>query len=87
MPLEVVSSRYLLSRDDMDDVHLVTGGGGYTGFKLGRRLAEIGKKVILVDIVPPKWPLTRNMSFVRVRMEMFSLVGVSFQHFHMNFRF
>ncbi|XP_048760577.2 short-chain dehydrogenase/reductase family 42E member 1-like [Ostrea edulis] len=65
MSLETVSNRHLMSRDDLDDVHLVTGGGGYTGFKLGRRLAEIGKKVILVDIVPPKWPLIRNMSFVQ----------------------
>lgn len=56
-----------MSTDDFaDDVHLVTGGAGFTGFKLGQKLADIGKKVILVDIVPPKWPLASNMSFVQV---------------------
>lgn len=56
-----------MSADDfVDDVHLVTGGAGFTGFKLGQKLADIGKKVILVDIVPPKWPLASNMSFVQV---------------------
>lgn len=56
-----------MSADDFaDDVHLVTGGAGFTGFKLGQKLADIGKKVILVDIVPPKWPLASNMTFVQV---------------------
>lgn len=56
-----------MSTDDFaDDVHLVTGGAGFTGFKLGQKLADIGKKVILVDIVPPKWPLASNMTFVQV---------------------
>lgn len=58
-----------MSADDFaDDVHLVTGGAGFTGFKLGQKLADIGKKVILVDIVPPKWPLASNMSFVQCNL-------------------
>nr|XP_022317696.1 short-chain dehydrogenase/reductase family 42E member 1-like isoform X2 [Crassostrea virginica] len=61
MPLRTES----MPRGDADEVHLVTGGGGYTGYKLGKKLADIGKKVILVDIVPPSSPLTNNMSFVR----------------------
>ena len=62
MPLRTES----MPRGDAEEVHLVTGGGGYTGYKLGKKLTDIGKKVILVDIVPPSSPLTKNMSFVRV---------------------
>ena len=49
-----------------DMVHLVTGGGGYPGFNLGRKLAQSGKQVILVDIIQPRWPLEENMKFIQV---------------------
>ena len=49
-----------------DTVHLVTGGGGYPGFNLGRKLAQSGKQVILVDIIQPRWPLEENMKFIQV---------------------
>ena len=50
-----------------DTVHLVTGGGGYPGFNLGRKLAQSGKQVILVDIIQPRWPLEENMKFIQVK--------------------
>ncbi|XP_048762350.2 short-chain dehydrogenase/reductase family 42E member 1-like isoform X2 [Ostrea edulis] len=48
-----------------DRVHVITGGGGYPGFHLGKKLAETGKTVILVDIIKPRWPLHENMSFIK----------------------
>lgn len=51
---------------DPDLVHLVTGGGGYPGFNLGKELAATGKQVILVDIIEPRWPLKENMNFIQV---------------------
>ncbi|XP_061175735.1 short-chain dehydrogenase/reductase family 42E member 1-like [Saccostrea echinata] len=53
------------STTEPDRVHLVTGGGGYPGFNLGKKLAQNGKKVILVDIIKPRWPLEENMSFIQ----------------------
>lgn len=50
---------------DPDLVHLVTGGGGYPGFNLGKELAATGKQVILVDIIEPRWPLKENMKFIQ----------------------
>jgi nucleoside-diphosphate-sugar epimerase len=49
-----------------DKVHVITGGGGYPGFNLGKTLAERGKTVILVDIIEPIWPLHENISFIKV---------------------
>ncbi|XP_078318967.1 short-chain dehydrogenase/reductase family 42E member 1-like [Crassostrea virginica] len=51
-----------------DTVHLVTGGGGYPGFNLGRKLAQSGKQVILVDIIQPRWPLEENMKFIQCNL-------------------
>lgn len=52
--------------DFVDDVYLVMGGVGFIGFKFGQKLVDIGKKVILVDIVFLKWFLVSNMIFVQV---------------------
>ncbi|XP_062605705.1 short-chain dehydrogenase/reductase family 42E member 1-like isoform X1 [Saccostrea cucullata] len=60
-----LSKQHQMTRETADNVHLVTGGGGYTGYKLGKRLADMGKEVILVDIVPPEWTLTNKMSFIQ----------------------
>ena len=48
------------------EVHLITGGGGFAGFWLGKRLAGNGHHVILVDIATPKWTLEDNMEFKQV---------------------
>jgi len=50
------------------EVHLITGGGGFAGFCLGRRLAGQGHRVILADVNEPLWDLTNNMEFVKVGM-------------------
>ncbi|CAL8264942.1 unnamed protein product [Gadus morhua 'NCC'] len=42
---------------------LVTGGGGYFGFKLGRELASRGMKVILLDIQTPQADLPDGAVF------------------------
>ena len=52
----------------MKECHLVTGGGGYPGYHLGKRLAELGRDVVLLDIRPPLWPLLDRMKFVQVRL-------------------
>lgn len=49
------------------EVHLITGGGGFAGFWLGKRLAGQGHKVILVDVREPVWTTKENMVFRKVR--------------------
>ncbi|KAL4240509.1 hypothetical protein ACF0H5_001300 [Mactra antiquata] len=49
--------------NDKREVHLVTGGGGYAGFWLGRRLASKGHRVLVVDVREPVWTLQENMEF------------------------
>lgn len=49
------------------EVHLVTGGGGYPGYNLGKKLAELGHQVILFDLKAPVWPLKENMEFIQVQ--------------------
>lgn len=42
------------------EVHLVTGGGGFAGFWLGRNLAAHGHRVILIDVREPIWTLKKT---------------------------
>ncbi|XP_019724383.1 putative short-chain dehydrogenase/reductase family 42E member 2 [Hippocampus comes] len=42
---------------------LVTGGGGYFGFRLGRALAAQGMSVILLDINKPSWEIPDEALF------------------------
>lgn len=51
--------------DVQQEVHLVTGGGGYVGFWLGRKLAQQGHRVLLIDIREPTWTLQENMEFFK----------------------
>lgn len=46
---------------------LVTGGGGYFGFRLGRALAAQGMSVILLDINKPSWEIPDGALFYQVR--------------------
>lgn len=48
-------------------VHLITGGCGYPGFNLAKKLAELGHKVRLFDVKESVWPLPENVEFVKVR--------------------
>ncbi|XP_076447537.1 short-chain dehydrogenase/reductase family 42E member 1-like [Babylonia areolata] len=45
--------------------HVVTGGGGFAGFSLARKLAEMGHSVVLLDLKEPVWPLKSGMHFVQ----------------------
>lgn len=47
------------------ELHLVTGGGGYSGFHLGKELARCGHKVKLVDIHAPLWPIPDGVQFIK----------------------
>ena len=48
------------------EVHLVTGGCGYPGYHLGKKLVEDGHQVILFDIIKSEWPLHERMTVVQV---------------------
>lgn len=47
-------------------VHVVTGGGGFPGFSLGKKLSEKGHQVRLFDIREPAWKLHEGMNFIQV---------------------
>lgn len=44
---------------------MVTGGGGYPGFALGKKLAKEGHEVRLLDIREPVWTLEPGMTFLQ----------------------
>ena len=46
--------------------HLVTGGGGYAGFHLGKALVERGHSVILLDVKEPAEDLPERTTFITV---------------------
>ena len=48
------------------EVHVVTGGGGFPGFSLGKKLAAEGHRVRLFDIKEPVWNMQSGMEFVQV---------------------
>ncbi len=49
------------------ECHLVTGGGGYPGFRLGLALHKKGHAVILFDIREPSEAMPDGMKFIKVR--------------------
>lgn len=51
--------------DENQEIDLVTGGGGYVGFWLGKTLAKHSHRVILMDVHEPVWTLQNNMEFVQ----------------------
>ncbi|ELU09595.1 hypothetical protein CAPTEDRAFT_166167 [Capitella teleta] len=51
--VELRSSSSTLSDDQNTERHLVTGGGGYVGLRLGAALLDKGHKVTLFDLNPP----------------------------------
>ncbi|KAL5018392.1 hypothetical protein ScPMuIL_004114 [Solemya velum] len=46
-----------------NDFQLITGGGGYAGFNLGKKLSQQGYTVILFDIKEPLWSMLEGMVF------------------------
>ncbi|XP_077412521.1 putative short-chain dehydrogenase/reductase family 42E member 2 isoform X2 [Vanacampus margaritifer] len=55
---------------------LVTGGGGYFGFRLGRALAAQGTSVILLDMNKPSWDIPDGVLFYQLRKEQVESVNV-----------
>lgn len=45
---------------------VVTGGGGYCGYKLGCALANIGASVVLCDIHKPLWMIPNGVVWIQV---------------------
>ena len=62
----VTAGGHRSSKTSQTELHVVTGGGGFPGYSLGKKLAEEGHDVRLLDIRPPKWDLKNNMSFIQV---------------------
>ncbi|XP_059155159.1 short-chain dehydrogenase/reductase family 42E member 1-like [Physella acuta] len=59
------------------EIHIITGGGGFPGFSLGKRLAKKGHQVKLLDLKEPVWDLEERMEFIKVNItdvEMLSTV-------------
>lgn len=61
---ETVSSESPLQNPE---THVITGGGGFPGFSLGKKLVEEGHRVKLLDIKEPVWDLLDGMEFVKVK--------------------
>ncbi|KAK7500861.1 hypothetical protein BaRGS_00007741 [Batillaria attramentaria] len=64
-----VTTRQRAGRGEMSqgsELHVVTGGGGFPGFSLGKKLAEEGHRVRLMDIKEPVWILQKGMEFFKV---------------------
>ncbi|KAK3090039.1 hypothetical protein FSP39_008726 [Pinctada imbricata] len=61
------------------ETHLVTGGGGYPGYHLGKKLAELGKSVILLDIRPPSWQMVEGMKFIQCNITRYDEVEEAFR--------
>ena len=57
-----------MSKRGSTETWLVTGGGGYAGYRLGKKIAEIGHHVILYDIIDLQWPLLNGMKYIQVNM-------------------
>ena len=48
------------------ETHLVTGGGGYPGYRLAKALQEKGHNVVIFDIRAPTELLAKGIKFVKV---------------------
>lgn len=68
-----------ISSGSKQEVHLVTGGGGFAGFWLGRNLAAHGHRVLLVDLREPIWTLKQNMEFFECDLTNYKVVESLFQ--------
>ena len=55
-----------MGQDGTQRTHVITGGGGYPGFSLGKELASQGHRVRLLDIKEPVWTMQPGMEFMKV---------------------
>lgn len=62
-----------------EETVLITGGGGYFGFRLGCALNQKGVRVILFDIIEPAQNLPEGITFVRGDIRCLSDVEAAFQ--------
>ncbi|XP_041362475.1 short-chain dehydrogenase/reductase family 42E member 1-like isoform X2 [Gigantopelta aegis] len=51
---------------DSKNLHLVTGGAGFPGFSLGKKLSQMGHRVRLLDAKESAWIIPDNIDFVKV---------------------
>ncbi|XP_013412218.1 short-chain dehydrogenase/reductase family 42E member 1 [Lingula anatina] len=51
--------------EPVKEKHIVTGGGGYPGYRLGKALVAEGIQVVLFDIIEPCGELLESMEFVK----------------------
>ncbi|XP_055992799.1 short-chain dehydrogenase/reductase family 42E member 1 [Sorex fumeus] len=65
-------------QDSPKEAVLITGGGGYFGFRLGCALKQMGIPVILFDICSPPAPLLEGVEFVQGDIRRLSDVEAAF---------
>uniref|UniRef100_A0A8C3M9V0 3-beta hydroxysteroid dehydrogenase/isomerase domain-containing protein n=1 Tax=Geospiza parvula TaxID=87175 RepID=A0A8C3M9V0_GEOPR len=53
---------------------VVTGGGGYCGYKLGCALANIGASVVLCDIHKPLWVIPSGVAWIQTDIRDYSAI-------------
>ncbi|XP_005054607.1 PREDICTED: putative short-chain dehydrogenase/reductase family 42E member 2 [Ficedula albicollis] len=58
---------------------VVTGGGGYCGYKLGCALANIGASVVLCDIHKPLWMIPNGVVWIQTDIRDYSAILAAFQ--------
>lgn len=61
------------------EVHLVTGGCGYPGYHLGKKLVENGHQVIIFDLIQLQWPLLDGMTVIQGSITNFDEVDEAFK--------
>ncbi|XP_050392992.2 short-chain dehydrogenase/reductase family 42E member 1 [Patella vulgata] len=60
------------------ELHVITGGGGYPGFCLGKELIKRGHRVRLIDIREPIWDLLDGMEFVKGDIRQMTDINTAF---------
>ncbi|NXK64132.1 D42E1 reductase, partial [Sylvietta virens] len=58
---------------------VVTGGGGYCGYKLGCALANIGASVVLCDIHKPLWVIPNGVVWIQTDIRDYSAILAAFE--------
>ncbi|NXQ40158.1 D42E1 reductase, partial [Catharus fuscescens] len=58
---------------------VVTGGGGYCGYKLGCALANIGASVVLCDIHKPLWMIPNGVVWIQTDIRDYNAILEAFQ--------
>ncbi|XP_064617969.1 short-chain dehydrogenase/reductase family 42E member 1-like [Liolophura sinensis] len=61
------------------ELHLITGGCGYPGFNLAKKLVGLGHKVRLFDVKEPIWSLPENVELVKGDIRNLTEVEAAFE--------